>query len=236
MKKSIIFCLALALSFGFLSAQPKIEVVGGDTYDWGVVSSKNDPLKAKIEVKNVGDQVLTITEVRASCGCTSTNLGKSDLKPGESTFLDVTLRTSGHVNNLHKTIRVGSNDPANSSKIIHIKANVVALLQLTPTPYFTYQDMQVGKSSVGKLKLKNNCNIPITISDAEVQPKNIEFSVKNKITLQPNEEIELSTTVIPEITGQYNCSIVVKTDHPDFPTLRIDGFGRVKESPVYNNK
>ena len=236
MKNFLILCLALVLSFGYLAAQPKIEVVGGDTYDWGVVSSKNDPLKTKIEIKNIGDKVLIISEVKASCGCTSTNLGKSELNPGESTSIDVTLRTSGNVNNIHKTIRVNSNDPNNGQQIIHLKANVVALLQLTPTPYFTYQDMQVGKSSVGKLKLKNNCTIPVTISDIELQPKNIEFSIKNKLILQPNEEVELSTTVIPEITGQYNCSVVVKTDHPDFPTLRIDGYGRVKESPVYNNK
>ena len=236
MKKVFVLFLALTFSISFLTAQPKIQVVGGDSYDWGVVTTKNDPLKTKFEIKNIGDKVLVISEVKASCGCTSTNLGKNELNPGESTTIDVTLKTSGHVNNLHKTIKINSNDPNNGQQIIHLKANVVALLQLTPTPYFTYLDMQIGKSSVGKLKLKNNSTMPITISDAELQPKNIEFSIKNNLTLQPNEEVELTTTVIPEATGQYNCSVVVKTDHPDFPTLKIDGFGRVKESPVYNNK
>lgn len=236
MKKYLISLLAIALSFSFLNAQPKIEIVGGDTYDWGIVSVKNDPLTTKMQVKNVGDQVLSITEVKAACGCTSTNVGKSDLKPGESTFIDITLRTSGLANNLHKTIRIGSNDPETPSKIIHIRANVVALLQLSPTPYFTYQNMQVGQSAIGKLRLKNNSTVPITISDPEVDPKNIEFSIKKEYILKPKEEIEITSTVIPEVTGQYNCSIVVKTTHPDFPTLRIDGFGRVKESPVYQNK
>ena len=51
MKKYLISLFAIALSFSFLNAQPKIEIVGGDTYDWGIVSVKNDPLTTKMQVR-----------------------------------------------------------------------------------------------------------------------------------------------------------------------------------------
>ena len=50
-----IMLAAVALIFvmaGAAYAQGKIEVVGGDTYDWGAVSPAK--LKSVIEVKNVG--------------------------------------------------------------------------------------------------------------------------------------------------------------------------------------
>src|SRR5437667_12794840 len=66
-------------------AQPvgKIEIVGGDTYNWGNVQPGE--LKATIQVKNTGQGDLKITDVHPGCGCTVTSpIDKNPLKPGET--------------------------------------------------------------------------------------------------------------------------------------------------------
>ena len=38
-------------------AQPKIEIKGGDTYDWGNVTDVSKPLAGQVEIKNTGDKI-----------------------------------------------------------------------------------------------------------------------------------------------------------------------------------
>src|SRR5687768_6438622 len=65
-----LFTLALLiLAGGSALAQGKVEVVGGDRYDWGRVAPGN--LTATIVVRNAGTGVLNISRVQPGCGCTS---------------------------------------------------------------------------------------------------------------------------------------------------------------------
>ena len=70
MVKRLFVVLAVA---GFAAvgalAQPKLEVIGGETYDWGKVKPpKEGHLEAEIKMKNVGDRSMKITDVRPGCG------------------------------------------------------------------------------------------------------------------------------------------------------------------------
>jgi len=66
-------------------------------------------------LQNVGDEVLEISKVRVTCGCTATELANDRLAPGESVDLDVVVNTTGFSGTLSKTIYVYSNDPARSN-------------------------------------------------------------------------------------------------------------------------
>ena len=57
---TIIFFIAIATAF----SQPKIEIVGGDTYDWGEVNGNKSTLKAKVKITNTGTEKLNITKVK----------------------------------------------------------------------------------------------------------------------------------------------------------------------------
>ncbi|MFM8568732.1 MAG: DUF1573 domain-containing protein, partial [Candidatus Kapaibacterium sp.] len=99
------------------SGDPKLEIVGGDTYDWGNVKPKDSPLKAKIKLTNTGVGTLYIKEVKAGCGCTATKIDKDTLNQGESGIVDVSLNVATGTGLVTKTITVYSNDPSNASKI-----------------------------------------------------------------------------------------------------------------------
>ncbi len=116
MKRTLALVVFLFVPF-LLFAQPKIEIVGGDTYDWGTVKRTDDPLRAKIKIKNVGTEVLKITEVKPGCGCTTAPLDKNELKPGEEASLDVTLRITGYQGNVTKKCQNSLERPNKSKQI-----------------------------------------------------------------------------------------------------------------------
>ena len=103
---------------------PKLEIVGGDTYDWKDVTPKNNPLTAKIKIRNTGSAMLIIPDVKPACGCTTAPLDNDSLMPGEEATLDVTLRISDRSQNLSKTITLITNDPKAQRKIQIGRAHV----------------------------------------------------------------------------------------------------------------
>lgn len=234
MKKLSALILAFLLPF-FVFAQPKLEILGGDSYDWGTVKPTQDPLKAKIKIKNSGNEILKITEVKPGCGCTTAPLDKNELKPGEEASLDVTLRIAGYSGNVVKSIRIASNDPANPNKYLYLKANVFHPISITPISYFAFSEMTVGQEATAKVTLKNNTTQDITITDVEVVPDNLSVNLPKKLVLKANESYDVIAKFIPDKKGYFNCSIKMKTSNPDQKEIVIPGYGNVKESPIFNN-
>lgn len=234
MRSFILFIIFIMLPVLIL-AQPKLEIVGGDSYDWGTVKPTQDPLKAKIKIKNAGNELLKITEVKPGCGCTTAPLDKNELNPGEEASLDVTLRIAGYSGNVVKSIRIASNDPANPNKYLYLKANVFHPISITPTSYLAFSEMTVGQEATAKVTLKNNTNQDITITDVEIVPDNLNVNLPKKLVLKANESFDVIAKVIPDKKGYFNCSIKMKTSNPDQKEVIIPGYGNVKESPIFNN-
>lgn len=227
------FVIISALS---LFAQPKLEITGGDVVDWKDVSPKDNPLVSNVEIKNTGTELLKISEVKPTCGCTTAPLGKYDLEPGESTIMKVTLNVGSASGKLHKTIRISSNDPAASMKTVSLKANLIRPIEIKPTSYFNFNQLTVGSEASSKLFLKNTTKESITISDFQVEPNYLKIDLKGKVVLKPGEEVELNATIKPDKAGYVNASVKMKTSNSEIPELDIRGYGNVKESPIFNSK
>lgn len=233
--------LLLTMMFAFLAvtsvyAQPKIEVVGGDVVDWKDVKPKDNPLNTEVSIKNVGSEKLVISEVKPTCGCTTAPLDKYELNPGEVAKMKVTLNVGTSSGKVHKTIRISSNDPANSMKVVSLKANIIRPIEITPTTYFTFDKMTVGSESSNKLFLKNNTGTDIVLSDFTVEPANLKINFKGKQVLKPNEKVEFTASVTPQKSGYFNGFVKMKTTDPDTKELEIRCYGNVVESPIFNSK
>ncbi len=215
--------------------QPKLEIVGGDTYDWGLVKYKDNPLKAVVIIKNTGDATLKITKVKPACGCTTAPLNKSTLEPGDTTAINITLRIGNRSSSVHKTVRIASNDPQNPNKILHLKCKIFFALEVTPTPYFTFNSMKVGREAKSVLKLKNNTKKTIKLSDIQIKPADMIINIKNGQKIKPGQSIEIAAKYKPKKPGYFNCSFRAKTSAKDMPSLYISGYGNVQESSIFNN-
>ncbi len=228
-----IIVLFLAVSAVF--AQPKLEIGGGTTHDWGDVKSYESPLKTDITLKNSGDAKLVIEQVKPTCGCTTAPLDKSELKPGESTVMHVTLNLGRSTGPLSKGITIRSNDPERSTQIVRLKANVINPIDLSPKAYITFDKMQVGREKTVKLKIINRSEQTVTLKDITYSPSDLVVNLQGEITLKPNEEIPLVVKATPKKTGYYSCKVTIKTTHPEIPEISIPGYGNVQESPIFNN-
>lgn len=237
MKKFSLIAILIVIFSTTIYSQPKLEIIGGDTYDWGDVTPADSPLKAKIKIKNAGNKELIINRVKPTCGCTTAPLGKDHLKPGETTDLDITLRVSQTSGTVHKTINIYSNDPKdNGNYVYHLKAMMVQPIVVLPRNFIMFNDLTVGFKSTATVKLKNTTDKPIKLSDFRVTPENMTINLSGEVTVKPNQEIELIATIMPSKEGNLNASIKMKTNNPDVPALNINGYGRIKESSIFNSK
>jgi hypothetical protein len=236
MKKFVFNALLIfALAFSTLAAQPKLEIQGGDTYDWGDVKGTESQVKAKVKIKNAGNQLLKITEVKPTCGCTTAPLDKNELKPGEYATLDVTLNISGRSGQITKTIRILSNAPAAQEKILWLKVNIIRDLQISPSMYFAFQDMTIGYEKDSKVQIKNNSKEVMKLSDFQVEPEGLTINLKGTVSIKPGQEIDLVAKVTPKEVGNFRGSVKFKTTDKDNKEVVLSAFGRVKESPIFNN-
>lgn len=92
------------------------------TFEYGVIKPNSDGTRF-FNVTNTGDKPLLISNVKASCGCTTPEFSQDPILPGKTAKIKVGYATStpGVFN---KMIEVFSNDPANSRTVLYIKGDV----------------------------------------------------------------------------------------------------------------
>ncbi len=229
---SLVLFASMAIA---MIAQPKLEIVGGDTHDWGKVSPKDSPLKTAVKIKNVGTEVLKITDVHPGCGCTKTaELDKKELQPGEIATTELSLNLGAANGVLTKSVTITSNDASSPTKILYLKADIVRPIQFAPSQYFVFNDLKTGQTSESKVTIKNTSKEDITFSDFEAT-NGLSINLKKSVTVKGGSEVEVIARITPKDKGYFNGSVKMKTTNPDTPTIEITAYGNVTEStsPVY---
>ena len=93
-------------------------------HDYGNVK-EGETVKYSFKFHNKGKKDLKIYQVKSTCGCTAPDPKKTELKPGESSEIEVTFYSAGKHGRETRDITVFSNDPMNPEMIIQISANVI---------------------------------------------------------------------------------------------------------------
>jgi len=141
----LIVLVVLACSLkSFAQPQIKFESV---THDYGTIKEEDGPQKAVFTFTNIGNEPLTITNVRASCGCTASNYTKESVAPGSTGVVEVTYNPANRPGQFAKSVSVTSNDPNTATVVLTIRGTT------TPKPK-TKADNYPSK--IGNLKFKTN--------------------------------------------------------------------------------
>lgn len=122
-KKVIIIFLMLFVNALPQLIEPKVSVQQTE-YDFGDIN-QNDIVDHSFVITNTGGDVLKISDVRASCGCTAAQPDKTELKPGESTKLKVTFNSKGRKGPQVKNVNFKTNDPNKPVVNLTIKCNII---------------------------------------------------------------------------------------------------------------
>ena len=105
-----------------VGAAPKIEV-DDPIFDFGEVL-EGIAVSHVFVLTNSGDEPLMIEKVLAACGCTTTELAKDTLEPGETVKLETLVDTAGFGGNINKSISVYTNDPETEKLTLRVTGNV----------------------------------------------------------------------------------------------------------------
>lgn len=166
MKGILLATVLLGATLTGLSA-PRIQV-DLEFYDFGVAMD-GEVVEFFVTITNAGDQRLTITNVRYACACTSYELPKRDLNPGESVKIKIRFNTRGYsryVQPVSQTVTLYTNDPARPQVVLTWRG-IVRTLSGHETPatalyqtFYLLLDVREPKE-YAKMHLFGAINVPL---------------------------------------------------------------------------
>lgn len=139
MKKLFLLCIFAIMSFGAVKAQEQVkenatEPLHGPRitfaereHNYGTILKGGDGNCAFI-FTNTGDEPLILSNVRASCGCTTPKWTQKPVMPGKTGEIGVRYNTNNQ-GGFTKTITITSNAVNEPRVVVKIKGNVVAPTQ-----------------------------------------------------------------------------------------------------------
>ena len=105
--------------------------VASMTHNFGQ-ALRGSTVPATFHLANNGDGPLTISVIKAACGCTATQLKDKVIPPGESRPLDVKLNLSLQKGPQNKEIAIHSDDPEHPVVILRMIGESVSLVDVSP--------------------------------------------------------------------------------------------------------
>jgi hypothetical protein len=235
MRKLLLIFLSLSsLSFAQLMG-PKL-VTQQNEHDFGDIK-QGEKVSHIFVLTNSGGDLLEITNVKASCGCTAALPEKNELAPGESTNLNVTFNSAGRFGKQKKLIRIESNDPDNPQVIVTIKGNVIlsdAESSNYPILHFGQTQHDFGKVKEGKVveytfNFGNSGNSTLKIKDIKTSCGCTAALVSSEV-LKPGEQgtikVELDTS---NRKGKMSRTITINTNDPSVPNKILTVYADVQQ-------
>ncbi|MBQ9440240.1 MAG: DUF1573 domain-containing protein [Paludibacteraceae bacterium] len=174
MKRSIFLSMLSLVAAITFAQKPVIEFVE-TSHDFGTIPEEGGRVTHTFEFTNTGATPLLISNVRASCGCTTPNWTKEPVEPGQKGIVTATYNPAGRPGSFNKTITVSSNATAETVRLsIHgtvtpkpaktadrypVKAGAVGLHNRA----VGLGNINFGDIRAGQLKLANISDKPITV-------------------------------------------------------------------------
>ena len=116
--------LSFILFSFFNSFSQKSEIVfETPEYNFGDIQENKGKVSHKFSFTNNGKESIKILTVKPSCGCTTPNWSKDEIKPGKKGFIIAEYNPKGRPGVFRKSLSVITND--NRRSLIFIKGKVV---------------------------------------------------------------------------------------------------------------
>lgn len=188
MKKQFILLFFLTLTFCVFAQDKKPAITFEEiSYDFGSVPEESGPVSHEFVFKNTGEAPIIISDVKASCGCTTPSWTKDPVSPGDTGRIIAEYNPLNRPGSFSKTISVTTNAEPNLT-VLHIKG-VVQPKPKTPEDDFPaqlgglrtrYRSFNMGKITTKEpvtrsFDVYNDSDEPIIFSSTTVAPAYIQI-------------------------------------------------------------
>ena len=140
--------------------------------------------------QNTGNNPVRFKSVRTSCGCTVAQTQKEEVEPGGNGEITATFNIGDRTGTQLKTVTVETDDPANSTTVLTLRAVIPQDLQVAPTFVF-WQQGEAPKPKTIEVTAEKDYpvkHLKVTSSSPDFEPKVQETGAGQfKISIQPKE-------------------------------------------------
>lgn len=243
MKKALI----LLVCFCFVSLANRLYAQGSlqfekETHDFNKVA-QGVPASYEFKFKNTGNQPVVISNVQASCGCTTPEWTNTPVLPGKSGFIKASYNAAA-MGVFNKSITVTSN-ATNASQVLFIKGTVVDKAEIktsyTPAekatspratlvkPTHVFGKLESGQKGVAKVAIKNTGKKDLTITGVQSACNCVSFkSLSQKI--KPGTEGIVELTYVPRVLGDQIEAVKISSNDIISPELTLNLKAKVVQS------
>ncbi len=235
MKKMLILFLVFVSSVFAQVIGPKL-ILQQTEHDFGNII-QGEEVSHTFVITNGGDDLLKITSVKPSCGCTAAMPEKNELAPGESTNLVVKFNSTGRYGKQKKIVRIESNDPENPQALVTIKGVVVLPeeeVSAYPVINFIETDHDFGEVDEGKVldytfDFENTGTAELKIKDVRTSCGCTAALVSSDVIEPGNKgtlKVELDTS---NREGEMSRTITITSNDPKNPEIVLNVSVNIKQ-------
>lgn len=234
--KNVLLLVVVLSSIGFAQLiGPKL-VLQQTEYDFGNII-QGEEVSHTFVLTNSGGDLLKITKVNPSCGCTAAMPEKNELAPGESTNLNVKFNSKGRLGKQKKIVRIESNDPENHQLVLTIKGVVVLPdEEASAYPELNFPEVEHDFGSVYEgevvdytFKFENTGKAELKIKDIRTSCGCTAALVSNEV-LAPGEsgtlKVELDTS---DRSGKMSRTITIQSNDPIRPQKVLTVYANIQK-------
>jgi len=207
-------------------------------YDFGQVA-RGEHVKYSFVVTNVGGDLLKISDVRASCGCTAAKPEKDDLAPGESTNILVDFNSTGRSGKQTKIITVKTNDPDHPEIKFTLTGSVVEPGEqgnLTNNPAMFFKETQHDFGTVEQGKVVDYTFDFVNKGSSTLQIRDVKTScgctaaLVSSNTIEPGKDGTLKVQLdTKNYTGRMSRRVTIYSNDPTNPDMVLTIFADVQK-------
>lgn len=226
--------LALVLGLGFGNSSADLEASAADTahstslgpqlsvpatvHDFGTVT-QGRTLAFNWPIANVGVAPLLISDVKPSCGCTTTGEWPHVLTPGQSGTIPIRLETAELLGAITKTVLVRSNDPVQPEQVLEMRATIWTPISISNSIVIFPAAADPTQSTTRTITLRHEQEGPLTLSDLRCDNPAFKTALREVV---PGREFELAITTVPPLPeGTQHATIRLKSSNAKMPEVDL---------------
>lgn len=206
--KKLFTMMALIVCAVAVMGQKPVITFEKTQHDFGKINEADGRVTTVFSFKNEGMEPLVLSNVRASCGCTTPKWTREPVEPGQEGQITVTYNPNGRPGRFQKTITVTSN-ATEATKRLYIKGEVI------PKPA---KPVNAYPIQMGELSLKSKSAYFGVVKKGQVGVQEIEYANKtdHDITVElalPTKDLYIDgqatlKTLKPNETGKFILHLV----------------------------
>jgi hypothetical protein len=218
--------------------QPKLEIDQEPIYTFGKMS-QYEAGKHTWQIKNNGQGNLEIwMEGKPTCSCTIAKLEnnqKAMVKPGESTTIDLEWNTKDFQDSYSQGAVFGTNDPSRPIFRLTVAGKVYPAVIVFPQPTIQFASIDNEETHKSRIAVFSPDRPQMKLTKVSTSKPGL--IVAHMTPMAPAEakklKVDAGHEVIVEIKpgmalGQFHEELIIETDHPKEPRLKVTVAGKVK--------